>query len=111
MERDTAMIVGAGSGLSAALARLFSYEGMRVALAARTPGKLAALTAETGAVAFACDTSIPDQVDRLFTNLDQQLGAPSLVVYNAGLRVRGPIEALDGTPVVDIKPVLHAAER
>ena len=28
-----------------------------------------------------------------------------------GLRVRvGPIEALDGTPVLDVKPVLRAAE-
>ena len=32
---ETALIVGAGSGLSAALARLFAKEGMRVALAAR----------------------------------------------------------------------------
>jgi len=95
MERETALIVGAGSGLSASLARLFAREGMAVALAARNPGKLTGLTGETGAVAFACDTSIPGEVDRLFANLDQQLGSPSLVVYNAGLRVRGPIEALD----------------
>jgi len=99
MDRETALIVGAGSGLSAALARLFAREAMAVALAARNPGKLAALTAETGAVALACDTSIPEQVDRLFANLDQQLGTPSLVVYNAGLRVRGPIEALDPAEV------------
>ena len=97
MERETALIVGAGSGLSASLARLFAREGMAVALAARNPGKLTGLTGETGAVAFACDTSIPGEVDRLFANLDQQLGSPSLVVYNAGLRVRGPIEALDPT--------------
>jgi len=32
---ETALIVGAGSGLSASLARLFAKEGMRVALAAR----------------------------------------------------------------------------
>jgi len=99
MERETALIVGAGSGLSAALARLFAREKMAVALAARNPGKLSALTAETGAVAFACDTSIPEQVDRLFTSLDEQLGTPALVVYNAGLRVRGPIEALDPAEV------------
>jgi len=99
MERETALIVGAGSGLSAALARLFAREGLAVALAARNPGKLTALTAETGAVAFACDTSVVEQVDRLFADLDQRVGAPSLVVYNAGLRVRGPIEALDPAEV------------
>ena len=39
----TALIVGAGEGLSASLARLFTREGIRVALAARQTGKLAAL--------------------------------------------------------------------
>ena len=37
-----ALIVGSGSGLSASLARLFTREGMAVALAARNPDKLAA---------------------------------------------------------------------
>src|SRR5881628_204863 len=50
---ETALIVGAGSGLSASLARLFSKEGMRVAVAARNSEKLGALCAETGAKAFA----------------------------------------------------------
>ena len=99
MERETALIVGAGSGLSASLARLFSREGMAVALAARNPDKLAALTAESGAIAFTCDASEAAQVERLFASVDAQLGAPSLVVYNAGRRVRGPIEALDPTEV------------
>ena len=39
---NTALIVGAGSGLSASLARLFSREGLRVALAARNSEKLGA---------------------------------------------------------------------
>jgi len=99
MERETALIVGAGSGLSASLARLFSREGMAVALAARNPDKLAALTAESGAIAFTCDASEAAQVVRLFASVDAQLGAPSLVVYNAGRRVRGPIEALDPAEV------------
>ena len=46
---ETALIVGTGSGLSASLARLFAKEGMTVALAARTPAKIAALAKETGA--------------------------------------------------------------
>jgi NAD(P)-dependent dehydrogenase (short-subunit alcohol dehydrogenase family) len=95
MERETTLIVGAGSGLSASLARLFAREGMAVALAARNPDKLADLTAETGAIAFPCDASEAAQVERLFSSVDAKLGAPSLVVYNAGRRVRGPIETLD----------------
>ena len=60
----TALIVGAGEGLSASLARLLSREGIRVALAARQIEKLGALCAETGARAFACDASNPDEVER-----------------------------------------------
>ena len=48
----TALIIGVGEGLSAALARLFAREGIRVALAARKTEKLAALGTETGARAL-----------------------------------------------------------
>ena len=51
----SALIVGAGQGLSASLARLLTHEGLAVALAARHTAKLASLCAETGARAFACD--------------------------------------------------------
>src|SRR5258708_4271796 len=63
---ETALIVGAGSGLSAALARLFAKEGMRVALAARRTEKLEALLRETGAKAYRCDASKREEVDKLF---------------------------------------------
>ncbi len=91
---ETALIVGAGRGLSASLARLFAREGLRVALAARDTEKLAPLCAETGARAFACDAVQPDQVARLFTAVDSAVGAPDVVVYNASARARGPVAEL-----------------
>jgi NAD(P)-dependent dehydrogenase (short-subunit alcohol dehydrogenase family) len=87
---ENALIVGAGAGLSASLARLFAREGLRVALAARDTGKLAALCRETGARAFACDVARSDQVERLFEQLENETGAPDVVVYNPSARVRGP---------------------
>jgi NAD(P)-dependent dehydrogenase (short-subunit alcohol dehydrogenase family) len=99
MEREIALIVGAGSGLSASVARLFAHEGMAVVLAARNTDKLSALAAETGALAFACDASEAAHVERLFSSVDAQLGTPAVVVYNAGRRVRGPVETLDPTEV------------
>lgn len=93
--KETALIVGAGSGLSASLARLFSREGMRVALAARNIDKLSALAAETGARAYACDAGKPDQVEKLFDFVAQDIGAPGVVVYNASSRTRGPFHTLD----------------
>ena len=85
----TALIVGAGEGLSASLARLFAREGIRVALAARKVEKLGALCSETGAKAFACNASEPDEVERLFGTVEREIGNPDVVVYNAGARARG----------------------
>ena len=91
---ETALIVGAGRGLSASLARRFAGKGLRVALAARDAEKLAPLCAETGAKAFACDAVEPDQVARLFTAVEAATGAPDVVVYNASARARGPVAEL-----------------
>src|SRR5215471_1083110 len=93
-----ALIVGAGAGLSASLARAFAKEGLAVALAARTPDDLRALAQETGAQVFACDASRRADVERLFADLDAR-GAPDVVVYNASYRTRGPLVDLDADEV------------
>ena len=90
----TALIVGAGRGLSASLARLFASEGLQVALAARDSEKLAPLCTETGAKAFACDAIQPDQVAQLFRAVESAIEAPDVVVYNASARARGPVAEL-----------------
>ena len=100
MARDeTVLIVGAGSGLSAALARALAAEGVRVALAARNPGKLEALARETGAIALACDAVERAQVEAAFAAVEKKWSAPDLVVYNASYRTRGPIVELDPAEV------------
>ena len=93
---ETALIVGAGSGLSASLARLFVREGMAVGLAARNPDKLGGLCDVTGAQAFACDATEPEQVERLFGAVESGIGVPDVVVYNAAARAGGPF--------VDLQP-------
>ena len=95
----SALIVGAGSGLSASLARAFAKEGMAIALAARSVDDLQDLARETGAKIFACDASKRDQVQKLFADLDASNGAPDVVVYNAGYRTRGPFVELDPAEV------------
>ena len=91
---ETALIVGAGRGLSASLARQLAGKGLRVALAARDAEKLAPLCAESGAKAFACDAVEADQVARLFTEVEAATGTPDVVVYNASARARGPVAEL-----------------
>lgn len=96
---QTALIVGAGSGLSASLARAFARDGARVALAARNRDKLAALCGETGAHAFACDAADPAAVDRLFAEATALLQKLDVVVYNPSARARGPIVDLNPADV------------
>ena len=91
---EKALIVGAGSGLSASLARLFAREGIQVALAARNADKLADLARETKASTFTCDASDIDQAARLFNDVAAKIGDPDVVVYNASGRSRGPVAEL-----------------
>ena len=85
----TALIVGAGEGLSASLARLFAREKIAVALAARKIEKLGPLCGQTGARAYACDATNAEEVERLFGLVEREIGSPDLVVYNTGARTRG----------------------
>jgi NAD(P)-dependent dehydrogenase (short-subunit alcohol dehydrogenase family) len=98
---ETALIVGAGQGLSASLARLLAAEGMQVALAARDVSKLAELVDETGALPVKCDASQPEQVEALFERVEHAFGAPDLVVYNASGRYRAAIEDIEPEKLED----------
>jgi len=98
----SALIIGAGDGLSASLARLFKAQGMQVGLAARNADKLKRLSDDIGATSFPCDASKPDQVHALFEHMEQALGgAPEVLVYNPSARVRGPLIDLDPVQVAN----------
>jgi NAD(P)-dependent dehydrogenase (short-subunit alcohol dehydrogenase family) len=95
----SALIVGAGSGLSASLARAFVQDGMSVALAARSAAKLDAFVKASGAKTFNCDAAKRDDVEKLFADLDAAKLTPDVVVYNASYRTRGPLVDLDPAEV------------
>ncbi len=95
----TALIVGAGEGISASFARLLAQNGVKVALAARRPEKLAGLAGATGASVHACDVVDAGQVVRLFEALDQAMGALDVVLYNPSYRTNGALVELDPAEV------------
>jgi NAD(P)-dependent dehydrogenase (short-subunit alcohol dehydrogenase family) len=99
MTYTSALIVGAGSGLSASLARAFAKAGMTVALAARSVDKLSGLAQEISGKSYACDASDRALVDKLFADLDAGPGSPEVVVYNPSYRARGPFVELDPAEV------------
>jgi NAD(P)-dependent dehydrogenase (short-subunit alcohol dehydrogenase family) len=105
--QEIALIVGAGPGLSASLARLFKKEGMNVALAARNAKKLDGLVKEIDGRAYQSDAIAPTDVENLFNSVIKDIGEPNLVVYNASRRVHGRITEVDPEEV--LKAVLVTA--
>ena len=99
LENKLALIVGAGSGLSASIARSFAGAGMKIALAARRVGDLGALATEIGAATFTADATDREAVRKLFADLADSLGDPYAVVYNASYRTRGAFVDLDPADV------------
>ena len=92
---ETVLIVGAGSGLSASLARLCKSNGMKVVLAARNINKLTSLIEDIKAEVIACDAGDIQSVLSLFQSMDKTIGTPNLVIYNPSVRIRGSITDLD----------------
>ncbi len=89
-ENEVAIIVGGGPGISASCARLFSEQGMKVAVAARNPDKsaLKSLEQDHNVMLVACDASEAESVANLFASVKSELGNPSLVVHNIDGRSR-----------------------
>jgi NAD(P)-dependent dehydrogenase (short-subunit alcohol dehydrogenase family) len=79
----SALIIGTGLGLSAALTRQLTRAGVKVAVASRNVAKLTRLMAETGAVTFNTDATDPESVCELFDDVHDRIGVPEIVVYNA----------------------------
>jgi len=79
------VVVGVGPGNGAAFARRFAGEGYRVALLARQRALSDELArALEGARAYVCDVSDAASIDAAFGAIERELGAPEVVVYNAG---------------------------
>ena len=94
----TALIVGAGSGLSASLARLFGKNGMTVALAARSTESLGPCVGNRRQSLRLRRDQAPRRGEA-FTEIEASLGAPDVVVYNASFRTRGPLIELEPAEV------------
>jgi NAD(P)-dependent dehydrogenase (short-subunit alcohol dehydrogenase family) len=95
-KKAVAVVVGVGPGLGAALARRFARGGFAVALMARGDDKLVSVKAaieKEGGVArsFPCDTTDAAATKGACARVREELGAPSLFVYNAGAFQMGSV--------------------
>lgn len=98
---QTVVLTGASGGLGARFARVLGAAGATMAVAARRADRLAALEAELTAAgitcaAFAYDAADLAAADRLIAGVRERLGAPTILVNNAGVSL--PARAQDHTP-------------
>jgi NAD(P)-dependent dehydrogenase (short-subunit alcohol dehydrogenase family) len=91
----TALIIGAGEGISGALARQLGGLGVKVGIVARRAAALERLADEVGAVPFVADASDPESISRVFQDVDARIGEPEIVVYNPGARAHGSVAEID----------------
>jgi short-subunit dehydrogenase len=93
------LIVGAGPGLSASIARRFAREGFAVTLVARRAQALAELADQVRDAGVAVDTAIADAADpHAFRTALEGLAeriTPGVVVYNAALIATDGILTID----------------
>jgi 3-oxoacyl-[acyl-carrier protein] reductase len=92
-----AVVTGAGRGIGRAVAHALAARGCHVAILARSGHELdetaGAIRAQGGrATVFACDLAEPPAIASATARVLTQLGAPAVVVNNAGVVQRSPVQ-------------------
>lgn len=89
--KKVAIITGGSRGIGAATAKLFAKNGYAICINYKTQSTPAQkltqdiLDLGTACIAIQADVSIEEDVNRLFSTVDEKLGAVSVLVNNAGI--------------------------
>ena len=100
LDGRVALVTGGNRGLGYAIAQALAEAGAAVAIASRTAADAekaaAALAQLTGRECrgFACDVTKPEEIQTLVDLVIADFGRVDVLVNNAGLNIRGPIEDL-----------------
>ncbi len=88
LSSETFLVTGASSGLGVEVARALSRQGASLVLTARRKERLEQLAKELpNATYCACDLSRPEEIDNLWRFCDQEVGAITGLINNAGVAV------------------------
>ena len=96
LEGRIAVITGGNSGIGLAIARAFRLERAKIAILGRDPDTLAAAVDElgSGTLAVRGDISVPEDLDRLFSEVDSTFGQIDILVANAAIYSSAPLEQI-----------------
>lgn len=95
---NVAIVTGASSGIGRATALALGRKGLRIALLARSSGRLEKVNEEVSqagspdAIHLKCDVSNEGNVDRATATILDRWGRVDVLVNNAGLSLNGPVE-------------------
>jgi len=95
LENKVALITGGGSGVGAAVARLFAREGAKVVVTGRRPEPIAAVATEVEGVSVAGDTSDPAHAAEAVAAAVSAFGGLDVVVACAGIGIDGSVGDMD----------------
>lgn len=91
----TALIIGAGKGISGSFAKELASEGYKVCLASRSLKNIDSIASDISGIAVKVDVSSEESIRNLFKNFQKMLDVPDVVLYNPSQRLKGNICDLD----------------
>ncbi len=100
LENVVALITGGSKGLGKTMAAGLAAHGAKVAICSRNQSEATAAADEiasehkTSAIGIECDVTNPDQVDAMVKQVGETLGTVNVLINNAGINIRGPIDEL-----------------
>jgi NAD(P)-dependent dehydrogenase (short-subunit alcohol dehydrogenase family) len=100
MDGKVAIITGASRGLGKEMASALAEAGARVVVASRDAQQVGTVAQELSSTygqvcrGFGCDVGAPEQVQALVTRVIDDFGQIDVLINNAGINIRGPIEEL-----------------
>ncbi|WP_430474644.1 SDR family NAD(P)-dependent oxidoreductase [Thalassospira lucentensis] len=87
----TALITGGGSGVGAVMARMLADAGVKVAVSGRRADVLAEVANHKNITAISADVTDETSVRDMYATMIGVIGAPDLVIANAGMAESAPI--------------------
>jgi len=92
-----AVVTGAGAGIGRAAALAMAQEGARIVAVARTPGRVSECVREIEAaggegIGLAADVGHEADVDRIFSAAVERFGRVDVLVNNAGVYLKAPVQ-------------------
>jgi NAD(P)-dependent dehydrogenase (short-subunit alcohol dehydrogenase family) len=85
LQGQVALVTGGGRGIGAGIARELAGAGMRVAVSARSREQVEEVAREIGGLAVVADVAREEDVDRMVTEVERELGPIDVLVANAGV--------------------------